>query len=130
MKRWGKDIYSPVVMRNIMPRTRGQWLLVPAALFLAVVLEEMLFRSLLLGALSQTFPVPLLVVVFSVVFGLMHSPQGKLGIFMTGLMGLWLSLLFVWSGSLLLPLVAHYVINFLQLLTAQDRREWLEEYGD
>src|SRR5690242_16772373 len=49
IKIWGKDIYSPVVMKNIMPRTRPEWLLVPAALALGVILEELLFRSLLIG---------------------------------------------------------------------------------
>jgi uncharacterized protein len=128
IKRWGRDIYSPVVMRNIMPRTRIEWVLVPAALALAVLLEEMLFRSLLVGALGQSLPVWVLAVLFAAVFGLMHSPQGSLGIVMTGIMGFWLSTLFIWSGSLLLPLTAHYVINILQLLKAQDKREWLEEY--
>jgi membrane protease YdiL (CAAX protease family) len=128
--RWGKEIYSPAVMKNIMPRTRLEWLLVPAALFLAVVLEELLFRSLLLGALSLAFPIAVLVVLFAAVFGLMHSSQGKLGILITGLLGLWLGLLFVWSGSLILPLVTHYTINFLQLLKAQDKRLWLEEYDE
>ena len=128
IKLWGKDIYSPVVMRNIMPRARIEWLLVPAALALAVLLEELLFRSLLVGALGQSLPVWLLAVLFAAVFGLMHSPQGSLGIVMTAIMGFWLSALFILSGSLLLPLTAHYVVNFLQLLTAQDKREWLEEY--
>ena len=128
INRWGKEIYSPVVMKNIMPRTRAEWLFVPAALLLAVVLEELLFRSLLLGALGQAVPILLLSVLFSAVFGLMHSPQGNLGILITGLLGLWLSLLFIWSGGLILPLVAHYTINFLQLLKAQDKRLWLEEY--
>jgi uncharacterized protein len=128
IKRWGKSIYSPVVMKNIMPRTRIEWLLVPAALGLAVVLEELLFRSLLVGALSITVPLPVLLIGFSAIFGLMHSPQGVLGVIMTGLLGLWLSLLFVWSGGLILPLVAHYVINFLQLLKAQDERAWLDSY--
>jgi membrane protease YdiL (CAAX protease family) len=130
IKVWGKDIYSPVVMRNIMPRTRGEWLLVPAALLLAVVLEELLFRSLLVGALSMTIPVIVLVIVTAAIFGLMHSPQGTLGVIMTGAMGLWLSLLFIWSGGLLLPLTAHFVINFLQLLKAQDKKAWLDEYED
>jgi hypothetical protein len=130
IKAWGKGIYSPVVMRNIMPRTRLEWLLVPAALGLAVILEELLFRSLLIGGLSTTVPLPILLIGFSAIFGLMHSPQGILGVVMTGLMGLWLSLLFVWSGGLLLPLTAHYVINFLQLLKAQDERAWLDSYQD
>ncbi|HEX9988476.1 MAG TPA: CPBP family intramembrane glutamic endopeptidase [Chloroflexia bacterium] len=128
IKVWGKEIYSPVVMRNIMPRTRIEWVLVPAALGLAVVLEELLFRSLLVGALSLTVPLPVLLIGFAAIFGLMHSPQGVLGVAMTGLMGLWLSLLFVWSGGIVLPLTAHYVINFLQLLKAQDKRAWLDSY--
>lgn len=130
IKVWGKEIYSPVVMRNIMPRTRLQWLLVPAALLLAVILEEMLFRSLLVGALGMTIPVVVLAIVTAAIFGLMHSPQGTLGVTITGLLGLWLTALFVWSGGLLLPLTTHYVINFLQLLKAQDKRAWLEGYED
>jgi membrane protease YdiL (CAAX protease family) len=128
IERFGKGIYSPVVMKNIMPRTRLEWILVPSALLLAVILEELLFRSLLLGALSMAFPVLLLAVVFSCIFGLMHTPQGNLGVIITAVLGFWLSLLFIWSGSLLLPLTTHYTINFLQLLKAQDKREWLDEY--
>lgn len=128
IKRWGKSIYSPVVMKNIMPRTRLEWILVPAALGLAVVLEEVLFRSLLVGGLSATVPLPILVIGFSTIFGLMHSPQGVLGVIVTALLGMWLSLLFIWSGGLILPLVAHYVINFLQLLKAQAESAWLDTY--
>src|SRR5436190_2138905 len=62
------------------------------------------------------------------IFGLMHSPQGVLGVILTGVLGMWLSLLFLWSGGLILPLVAHYVINFLQLLKAQAESAWLETY--
>jgi membrane protease YdiL (CAAX protease family) len=130
IKIWGKEIYSPAVMRNIMPRSRVEWLLVPAALLLAVVLEELLFRSLLVGALSVAIPVALLVISTSLIFGLMHSAQGALGVVMTAAMGLWLTLLFVWSGGLLLPLTTHYVVNFLQLLKAQDKRAWLDGYED
>lgn len=125
---WGKQIYSPVVMKNIMPRARIEWLLVPGALLLAVILEEFLFRSLLIGALSATVPLPVLVIGFSLIFGLLHSPQGALGVILTGAMGLWLSLLFVWSGGIILPLTAHYVINLLQLFKAQDKRAWLDTY--
>ena len=128
IKIWGKAIYSPVVMKNIMPRTRIQWISVPAALGLAVILEELLFRSRLIGGLSSTVPIPVLVVGFAAIFGLMHSPQGTFGVIMTGVLGMWLSVLFVWSGGLLLPLTAHYVINFLQLLKAQAEQTWLDTY--
>jgi hypothetical protein len=39
-----------------------------------------------------------------------------------------LSLLFIWSGELLLPLTAHYVINLLQVVAASRQREWLDNY--
>jgi hypothetical protein len=38
------------------------------------------------------------------------------------------SFLFIWSGQLLLILVAHYTTNYLQLVIAYHRRDWLENY--
>lgn len=125
---YGKAIYSPVVMKNIYPRRRRDWLLVPAAMLLAVVLEELLFRSLLLGGLGTIVPPLVLVVLLGAVFGWMHSPQGTLGMVGTGGLGILLSLLFLVTGSLLAPLVAHYLINMLQLLRAREDWRWLQEY--
>ncbi len=126
--RFGKGVYSPVVLKNIFPRSRREWLLVPAAMFLAVLLEEVLFRGLLLGGLSAFVPAPLLVVGLGCVFGVMHSPQGTLGMIVAALIGMILSLLFLWSGSLLAPLVAHYLLNLLQLIRAREEWRWLQEY--
>ncbi|MDQ2807728.1 MAG: CPBP family intramembrane metalloprotease [Chloroflexota bacterium] len=128
IRRFGKAVYSPVVMLNIFPRTRREWLLVPAAMGLAVLLEEVLFRSLLLGGLSAWVPAPLLVGALGLVFGAMHSPQGALGMVVSAAVGIALSLLFLWSGSLLAPFVAHYLINLLQLLRAREEWRWLQEY--
>jgi hypothetical protein len=58
----------------------------------------------------------------------MHQPQGALGVVAAGGLNVMLSLLFIWSGELLLPLTAHYVINLLQVAVASRRREWLENY--
>jgi membrane protease YdiL (CAAX protease family) len=128
ISRFGKSVYSPVVMKNIFPRSRREWLLVPAAMFLAVLLEEVLFRSLLLGGFGAYAPQPLLVLILGLIFGLMHSPQGTLGMTMAAVIGMGLSVLFLWSGSLLAPLVAHYLINILQLLRAREEWRWLQEY--
>ncbi|HMA33088.1 MAG TPA: CPBP family intramembrane glutamic endopeptidase [Chloroflexia bacterium] len=125
---FGKGVYSPVVMKNIFPRSRREWLLVPAAMLLAVVLEEVLFRGLLLGGLGALVPAGLLVLVLGLVFGVMHSPQGTLGMILAAIIGMALGILFLWSGSLLAPLVAHYLINILQLLRARDEWRWLQEY--
>jgi uncharacterized protein len=58
----------------------------------------------------------------------MHSPQGALGMILAAAVGAALSGLFLWSGSLLPPLLAHYLINVLQLLRAREEWQWLEEY--
>ncbi len=126
--RWGKGVYSPVVMMNIVPRNRRDWVLVPAAMVLAVLLEELLFRSLLIGGLGAMVPPLLLVVPLGIIFGWMHAPQGVLGMLVAGALGIGLSLLFLWTGSLLAPLVAHYLINTLQILRAREEWRWLQQY--
>jgi membrane protease YdiL (CAAX protease family) len=122
---FGKHIYSPVVMLSILPRSRDEWALVSLALFPAVLVEELLFRSLLLGGFAPVLPVLWLVVSTAILFGWMHSPQGRLGVVMTTAVSLLLAGLFLWRGSLLPPLVAHYVVNLLQLIVAHRHRDRL-----
>lgn len=130
VKRFGPGIYSPVVIRNILPDNSREWVLVPVAMIPAALLEELLFRSLLLGGLSAVWPPLPLAVLGALLFGLMHIPQGLLGVLTTGGVGFLLSLLFLQRWTLLSVFVAHYTINLLQLLWASRQREWLEHYGD
>jgi membrane protease YdiL (CAAX protease family) len=123
--RFGPQIYSPLVIRSILPRSRDEWAPVLLALFPAVLVEELLFRSLLLGGLSLFFPIPALVIGTALLFGWMHSPQGRLGIFVTAAISLLLAGLFLWRESLLPPLITHYVVNLLQLLVAHRHRDRL-----
>jgi membrane protease YdiL (CAAX protease family) len=80
--------------------------------------EELLFRGVLVGALSVGFDVSpwLLAVASSVVFGLGHGAQGRLGVLVTTSLGLVLAAAFVLSGSLLLVVVAHYLVNALEFV--------------
>ena len=125
VERFGPHIYSPQVVLSVLPRHRDEWALVLLALFPAVLVEELLFRSLLLGGLAPLLPLPALVIGTALLFGGMHSPQGRLGVVMTSLVSLLLAGLFLWRGSLLPPLVAHYVVNLLQLVIAHRRRDEL-----
>jgi membrane protease YdiL (CAAX protease family) len=126
ISRFGPGIYSPVVILAILPRSREEWAPVLLALFPAVLVEELLFRSLLLGGLAVVWPVPVLIAGTALLFGWMHSPQGWLGMIMTCAASLLFAALFLWRGSLLPPLVAHYVVNVLQLVIAHPRRDELE----
>ncbi|MFC1975297.1 CPBP family intramembrane glutamic endopeptidase [Chloroflexota bacterium] len=128
IRYFGRDIYSPWVIRNILPRRPLEWVLVPLALAPAVAMEELLFRTLWLGGFSDIIPLPVLILGTSVVFGIMHLPQGFLGVIVAGGVNVLLSLLFLETGGILAPLVAHYVINLLQVLLAHYQRDWLENY--
>jgi membrane protease YdiL (CAAX protease family) len=123
--RFGPQVYSPLVIRSILPRTREEWAPVLLALFPAVLVEELLFRSLLLGGMSLFFPVAVLVIGTALLFGWMHSPQGRLGMILTAAISIVLAGLFLWRKSLLPPLIAHYLVNVLQLLVAHRNRDRL-----
>ena len=127
VRRLGPGAYSDRLLRFVIPRTPRQWLLTPPVFALAVLLEELWFRSLLLGGLSgvlarafgsEALLLPLLVVVGAVLFGWLHAPQGWLGMLLAGLLSLGLSLLFLARQSLLAPVLAHWVFNVLQLARA------------
>jgi membrane protease YdiL (CAAX protease family) len=121
VRRTGKRFYSSVVITYIVPKTNREFYLVLLALIPVVLLEEVLFRSLLLGGLSLLVPEGVLLIIFGVVFGLLHSPQGIWGMLGAGLGGIVFGLLFVWSGSLLAPVIAHYVANAVQISLAMGK---------
>lgn len=125
---FGRHIYSPLVVRNILPRRPIEWVLVSLAFIPAVAMEELLFRTLWLGVFSPVIPLPLLILGTSILFGFMHQPQGQLGVIIAAGINILFCLLFVWSGELLIPLIAHYIINLLQVVAAYYQREWLENY--
>lgn len=125
---FGRAIYSPLVIRNILPRSPVGWVAVSLAFIPAVGMEELLFRMLWLGVFQDVLPWPLLIGLTSIIFGFMHLPQGFLGVILTGSINILFCLLFIWSGELFVPFVAHYVINLLQLIVASRQRAWLEAY--
>ena len=106
----------------ILPKNRREAVLVALAFVPAVLMEEMLFRSLLVGGFSLYFNPWILGMLWSMVFGAMHLPQGSFGMIATSLIGFVLAGAFILSGTLLVPLAAHYVVNMLQLLDAHRHR--------
>ena len=118
-------LYRPI-LTLVIPRNRREACLLPFALFLIVLFEEMLFRSLLIGGLSPLLPAVWLIIGFGVVFGLLHSPQGLWGMIGSGAAGVAFGLLFVWQQSLLTPTIAHFVANGLQIWLATVKEGWSE----
>jgi membrane protease YdiL (CAAX protease family) len=109
--------YDERVRELLAPETNQGWLV----LFLGVlpviaVAEELLFRAALVGVPDAGFGVSpwLLALVSSLAFALGHGAQGRVGIVVTGLLGVALAAGYLLTGSLLVVVVAHYVVNALE----------------
>ncbi len=82
------------------------------------VVEEVLFRAALIGVPAAGLGISpwLLAIGSSVVFALGHGAQGRVGIAVTGVLGFVLAAGYVISGSLLVVIVAHYLVNTLEFV--------------
>jgi len=79
-------------------------------------MEELIFRSLLLGAFSPHVNIIYFVIGVSIFFGLLHMPQGEWGVVGVILVSLIFSALFLWRQSILVVIVAHWLMNVVQLV--------------
>jgi membrane protease YdiL (CAAX protease family) len=116
---WGREVYSTRLLRCMLPVNKREWVGVLLALLPAAALEELLFRSLPLGGLTWLVPPWWLLWPLALLFGLLHWPQGGWGVAGTAIAAVVLSLLFLASGSIWVPLTAHYAMNVYQLLGAK-----------
>lgn len=109
--------YTPGVRAAAAPDSPGGWLVLCAVtLPLVSVGEEVLFRAALVGApVAAGVPAWVAVVASTVAFALIHQ-TGTGGIVIAGLLGGVLAVAFVASGSLLVVVVAHTVVNVLEFV--------------
>jgi len=101
-------------MSFLIPSTheeRRRWWLVCLT---AGICEEVVYRGFLLNYLhTRPFHLTLTwaLVVASVIFGIGHSYQGIAGSIAAGVLGFVLGVVFLWTGSLLIPIVAHAIVD-------------------
>ena len=119
VRRWGPEMYDNRLLRAIVPVNRGEWVGVVLALLPAAMLEELLFRSLASGRPDlDRFAVGADVAVQPALWtdARLSRPWGLVG---TALMGLLLSGLFLYTGSIWAPIVAHWLLNVTEVTLAQ-----------
>lgn len=100
------------------PESTGGWVvLLGVVLPTIAVVEELLFRAAAIGVPVAGLGAPAwaMAVVSSLAFALGHGAQGRVGIVVTGVLGAALAALFVLTESLLAVVVAHYLVNALEL---------------
>ncbi len=107
--------YSDLVIRSIRPRSPSEWPWVALAFLPIAVMEELLFRSLLLGAFAPHVNIIYFVIGVSVIFGLLHLRQGEWGVTGAILISLLLSFLFLWRESIMVVITAHWFMNVAQV---------------
>ena len=80
------------------------------------------FRDGLSGFELSVDPELLALLLSSAVFGFFH-PITKMYILLAGLMGVYFGVLLMWSGNLLVPIVAHAAYDAVQLLMTKRQVE-------
>jgi membrane protease YdiL (CAAX protease family) len=112
-------VYSEHLRELLAPTTPFEWIgLLVVVLPVVAGVEKLLFRGALIGAFAFGFGVaPWILAVFSsVVFGIGHGIQGRAGIIATGLLGGLLAAVFIVTNSLIVVIIAHYVVNALEFV--------------
>src|SRR5262245_20061507 len=91
---------------------------------LAGVGEEMFFRAVLQGALDRWLGATAALAIVSALFGLVHFITPAYAV-IAAVMGLYLGALWMASGNLLVPMLAHGLYDFLVLIyLVKWRKDW------
>lgn len=103
----------------LLPQSGTDYLLSFALLVVVAVSEETVFRGYLLLRFRQaTGSRVAAVVLSSTLFALGHAYQGSLGILAVGAIGVAFALIYLRRGSLVAPMVMHFIQNCIGLLIA------------
>ncbi len=101
-------------MRHLLPRTRRELNRFYIVGITAGICEEILWRGVLLWYLQQLMPMGAAVLLATLWFGVAHAYQGSAFIPRVTLVGAVLMMLYLLTGSLLLPVLVHIAVDVLQ----------------
>jgi membrane protease YdiL (CAAX protease family) len=99
---------------SFIPHTRRELHNFYAVSITAGIVEEIVYRGFVLWYLGQYMPLWVVVAVSSIAFGLAHCYQGASGAFRAGMVGLVFGILYVVTGSIWIPILAHAMLDILQ----------------
>jgi membrane protease YdiL (CAAX protease family) len=107
-RKWAEK--NPLVF-GLLPANRREFIYFVCLSITAGLTEELLYRGFLIYAFGAYVNIPVAAVLSSAFFGLGHGYQGISGMMKTTLLGLVMALLYLGSGTLLLPMVLHACLD-------------------
>lgn len=111
-------------IRFLLPTTIAQrWVFVLVCLT-AGIAEEWIYRGFILHFLVSALPAVngwIIVVAAAAMFGIAHAYQGKAGTVLTGVLGFLFSLFYLGTGSLLLSMILHALLDLRIFLLLPNR---------
>lgn len=114
--RWGKGLY--LALRDSLAGAPNDGRTLLLLTLSAAVGEELLFRGAMLPALRERHGAALAVAASSVAFGLLHAPWSRRMLPWTAMataMGVVFAALYLATGEVLAPVMAHAVVNYENL---------------
>jgi membrane protease YdiL (CAAX protease family) len=107
---------------ELMPVTRREKGLYAGLSFCAGFGEELAYRGYAIpAAIVAGASVPVALVLTSMAFAVLHSYQGALGVVRTGVVGVIMGMVFLHTGSVWPPIVAHVLIDLTVGFVLADR---------
>ncbi len=120
-RKWGGWVESRLV-HELMPVTRREKGLFAGLSVCAGFGEELAYRGYAIPAVIVAGgSAPGALALTSVAFAMLHSYQGVLGVARTGVVGLLMGVVFLQTGSVWPPIIAHVLIDLVVGLVIADR---------
>lgn len=113
-ERTGKIGYADILPVTGRERRWWTWVSITAG-----IAEELIYRAFLIFAFSHLFPglsIWLVMLASALLFGLAHTYQGIAGVIRTTAIGYAFAMLYVATGSVLLLIIIHYLIDLMAKL--------------
>jgi membrane protease YdiL (CAAX protease family) len=104
---------------DMLPQTSREFAIFPIAAVAGSTCEELLYRGFLIGALAPAMGTAGAVVASSLLFGLGHLYQGRIGVLRTTVIGFAFGVAFTLTHSLWWLLIAHISLNLSGILLAR-----------
>jgi membrane protease YdiL (CAAX protease family) len=95
----------------------SQTILAVILVIVVAIAEETIFRGyLILRFKSLTNSAALAAILSAVVFSIGHGYEGSAGVITVGTLGLVFALVYLWRGSLIAPMVMHFLQDFISIV--------------